>query len=436
MGPGLVAGLKGEGRDPFDLNQPDPLGFGGPGQGSLAPPVGFDDPFGLQSGVQQGFGGPGGFGDPAQGGFGGNFSADGDLFGLVSGIAGAPPQAPQRGGLPAAGSDLFKSSQLDAFRPAAGGAKGNPFQLPPPNAAPSRGASKAPPPKAPSFENMEDSAEEEPLDPMEALKLLETLTGSPMSAPSATAKKPAARGNADPFNLDSEDSLELDSGLDDTGRDDFGRSEEPLSLGADPFGLGGGLGSGPGGGFSLDPPSGLNLDDLGGAGSSFALPPDLGGNFGGDLALGSDSGELDLPPDLGGDPFNLGDNDLALPPDLGGGPSLASLGELELPPEPKAKSAGKAAKPGPKKKKGGEEEDKSFGVVVSGLGLKSKREVAIQIIMEITGLSESEAEDLCSNPVVPVLKGVSKEEADAAMERFKAAKINCRINARRDRRKR
>jgi hypothetical protein len=54
--------------------------------------------------------------------------------------------------------------------------------------------------------------------------------------------------------------------------------------------------------------------------------------------------------------------------------------------------------------------------------------------MKVRGISKEEATDLCRSPVVPVLKRVTKEEADAAAEKFKAAKINCRVTERKDRR--
>ena len=75
----------------------------------------------------------------------------------------------------------------------------------------------------------------------------------------------------------------------------------------------------------------------------------------------------------------------------------------------------------------------SYGLVISGFGLKSKKEAAVKILMEIKQVGEQEARDMCRSPVVAVLKGVSKEEAEGARRRFKAAKINCRVTSRKRR---
>jgi ribosomal protein L7/L12 len=100
-----------------------------------------------------------------------------------------------------------------------------------------------------------------------------------------------------------------------------------------------------------------------------------------------------------------------------------------------AKPAGKpAARAAAAPKAEAKLDEEGYGLVVSGLALKSKKEAAIAIICEVRGISKDEAYDLCRSPVVPVLKRVTKEEAEAAAEKFKAAKVNCRITERKDRR--
>jgi hypothetical protein len=100
--------------------------------------------------------------------------------------------------------------------------------------------------------------------------------------------------------------------------------------------------------------------------------------------------------------------------------------------KPGAKKPGAApARPAREEKKVDEE---GYGLVVSGLELKSKKEAAIVIICEIRGISREEAYELCRSPVVPVLKQKTKEEVEAAEAKFKAAKVQCRITQRKDRR--
>jgi hypothetical protein len=67
-----------------------------------------------------------------------------------------------------------------------------------------------------------------------------------------------------------------------------------------------------------------------------------------------------------------------------------------------------------------------FGVVIAGLGLRSRYDAAVRILVEL-GADPATAEDLCSSPVVPALKGVSRERAEAAHARFVAAGISARV---------
>jgi hypothetical protein len=71
--------------------------------------------------------------------------------------------------------------------------------------------------------------------------------------------------------------------------------------------------------------------------------------------------------------------------------------------------------------------------VISGLALKSKKEAAIAILVETRGMSREEAYELCRSPVVPVLKRVTKAEAEGLAEKFRAAKINVRVTERKER---
>ncbi|MDF1663074.1 MAG: protein kinase [Planctomycetota bacterium] len=447
------------GSDPFGLSDPgDPFGL--PGQQGGQAPAG-EDPFGLVSGIGQGAAGmPGMPGMPGQG-------PGGDPYGLVSGVNnnaapnpfGASPDQP-------AGNDPFGMSN-------SGEAPGGGL-LPPPGGDPL--AQMAAPSGIPTH-SMEESAEEEPLDPMEALRLLEMMTGGP--APAPRAPDPAAYsdpvdlsnfgvGLDDPFG----DPLSGDSfGGDSLGDDLMGGGGDPLAAFAnDP------LGSDPLAGLAGDP---LSMPPLGGAGNDpfggdldlampgdlgmpadLGMPPDLSGGLSAPPNLDFGSGDglgLDAPPSLDLEelalPPDMGDGGLSLPPDLGDGglgdlnlappaslapPPGMDFGELpsETPAKPKPKAPAARGRGGRGRKGGkGVDEEKGFGIVISGLGLKSKKEAAIKIIMEVRNLSEDEARDLCRSPVVPVLKRVSKDVAESAMARFKAAKINCRINKRRGRRR-
>ena len=62
-----------------------------------------------------------------------------------------------------------------------------------------------------------------------------------------------------------------------------------------------------------------------------------------------------------------------------------------------------------------------------------QKEAAVKILVEMKGISEAQARDMCRSPVVPVLKGVSEKEADAAKKKFKAAKVNCRVTSKKRR---
>jgi serine/threonine protein kinase len=458
-GPGGPLGMPGNPLGNFggppanDLGTSDPFGVSESGDpfGMVAPP-GSGDPFGLVS-QAPGSDLPGGgvtdtlqalANTPANVGGADPFSLSGDPFGLGSGVnpgAGAPQPGADPFGLMSGVNNSTPANPFGAS-PDQPNLGADPFGMsndggmltPPPGGDPL--AQFADSPSA----DMEESAEEEPLDPMEALRMLEAMTGGP-SPP--VSLKPAQAQLSAPVDLSS-----FGVGLDD-----------PFGLGGDP--LGGGLGDDP---FGADSMAG---DPLAGFGDPMSAGPSVGNDpFGGDLdlavpdfampesmSLGGGLDDLALPPDLGGD---MGGG-LSLPPDLSGdmglgGGDLGDLGGLNLdPPGSLAPPPGlelndmdslaspplQKAKSGPAKKKDrkGVDEANGYGIVISGLGLKSKKEVAIKIIMEVRNISEDEARDLCRSPVVPVLKRVSKELAESAMTRFKAAKINCRLNKRRGRRR-
>lgn len=95
------------------------------------------------------------------------------------------------------------------------------------------------------------------------------------------------------------------------------------------------------------------------------------------------------------------------------------------PPKPEAK------KPPEKKpaKKGGDDEEGevAYSVFLSRIPTPDKQAQAAKMIAEIRGVSMGEAKDLAARMVIPVVKDVSKEEAEQCLERFKKLKIQGRI---------
>lgn len=71
------------------------------------------------------------------------------------------------------------------------------------------------------------------------------------------------------------------------------------------------------------------------------------------------------------------------------------------------------------------------GLVLSRIISEAKRQKAADIIVRLTGLSRPEADDLAQRNIIPVLKGVPKTEAEAALEEFRRMRISGRITARR-----
>ena len=245
MGPDAVNALRG---DPFSgMRDSNPLGID-----AKSPPIPpGPDPFGvssqdfgLTSGVQQGApqadpfgsGGPAMGGNPASSdpfGLGGGNPVSSDPFGL-SGSGERSPADPF--GLSGSGerspADPFGLSGSGEFGTPSAEEMNDPF------------GGIAPPPKRSLEESQE---EEEPLDPMEALKLLEMMTGGGDDEPSsAPAPAPAAPrppmpssilsepfdDEPDLFGLDSVGSAtDLDALRGDAPMDGFGLLDDPAPVG-------------------------------------------------------------------------------------------------------------------------------------------------------------------------------------------------------------
>ncbi|HZV01213.1 MAG TPA: protein kinase [Planctomycetota bacterium] len=467
--------------DPFDAPAADP--FGAPAADPFAAPAA--NPFGAPAADP--FGAPAAdpFGAPAADPFGAPVA---DPFGApVADPFGAPaadpfaPVADPFGAPVAKGRDLMGAASsmgpaLDPFAPVdgedpfAGAGTGvlktqDPFAAPrpatPPQSMPRPATPKPLPRPTRKTAKQEEEEEEVPLDPADALALLENLMQKkggtatkkkPAAAPAPKAKGAAPAAPADPFAAPVPDPF-APSG-DPFGVPDPFAAPAPDPFGgpppADPFGgpppgdpFGGPPPADPFGGASAADPFAAPVDPFAAPVDPFAAPVDPFGATAPQNPVDSQVISDPLAPGQGGMFFS---SELAPP-----GPDLAvPLDDLpmleasaEAPPEPpsptdpavKKKGAAKpAGKPAASPKAEPKLDEEGYGLVVSGLALKSKKEAAIAIICEIRGISKDEAYDLCRSPVVPVLKRVTKEEAEAAAEKFKAAKVNCRITERKDRR--
>lgn len=97
------------------------------------------------------------------------------------------------------------------------------------------------------------------------------------------------------------------------------------------------------------------------------------------------------------------------------------------PPKPEAK---KPPERKPAKKGGDDDEDGgeiAYSVFLSRIPTPDKQSQAAKLIAEVRSCSMGEAKDLAARMVIPVVKDVSKEEAEACLERFKKLKIQGRI---------
>jgi serine/threonine protein kinase len=84
----------------------------------------------------------------------------------------------------------------------------------------------------------------------------------------------------------------------------------------------------------------------------------------------------------------------------------------------------------PKKKPPPEAEKGAYGVVVMGVQAGTKREAIADLIGPILNLTREEAEEKAAEPIISVLRDVSKLEAEKVYRRFKQAKVSARITTR------
>jgi len=76
-------------------------------------------------------------------------------------------------------------------------------------------------------------------------------------------------------------------------------------------------------------------------------------------------------------------------------------------------------------------DEKVHGLVLSKIAGDQKRQRAAEIIAEVAKVPKDEAMKLTERTIIPVLKGVTKDEAETALERFKKAKLSGRVTTRR-----
>ncbi len=74
--------------------------------------------------------------------------------------------------------------------------------------------------------------------------------------------------------------------------------------------------------------------------------------------------------------------------------------------------------------------DKTYGLVVSGVDAGVKRTVAASIIANLLGIPEPQALEMCRQPVIPVLNKVEKSYAEKALRLFEAENIPAKVTAR------
>jgi pSer/pThr/pTyr-binding forkhead associated (FHA) protein len=76
-------------------------------------------------------------------------------------------------------------------------------------------------------------------------------------------------------------------------------------------------------------------------------------------------------------------------------------------------------------------EEGPYGLVISGLTLRSRRTAAVGVLCELLEIEEGAALEMVRSPVVTVLRQVSLERAEAAAERFREARVSCRVTHKR-----
>jgi ribosomal protein L7/L12 len=77
-----------------------------------------------------------------------------------------------------------------------------------------------------------------------------------------------------------------------------------------------------------------------------------------------------------------------------------------------------------------------YGVVISQLATREKKDRAARIIVELTSISYDEARSLCDRMIVNVLREVSQEEAQNACQRFRDAGIAAKVTTQKRKKRR
>jgi len=78
-----------------------------------------------------------------------------------------------------------------------------------------------------------------------------------------------------------------------------------------------------------------------------------------------------------------------------------------------------------------DEDEPVHGLVLSKITGEGRRTKAAEIISELTRIPKDEAMKLTDRTIIPVLKGVSKADAESALKRFERSKISGRVTTRR-----
>ncbi len=68
-----------------------------------------------------------------------------------------------------------------------------------------------------------------------------------------------------------------------------------------------------------------------------------------------------------------------------------------------------------------------FSVFLAKIADEGRRAKAVALLAELSGLSNEEADALSKKVIIPVLKGATKEEAEAAKQRFAKIGILARV---------
>lgn len=137
-----------------------------------------------------------------------------------------------------------------------------------------------------------------------------------------------------------------------------------------------------------------------------------------------------------GDPLEASPPARAKKPDSDRRPARGSGADLDaMADDPPAKPSKPGPRPGgapskPGAGSAGSGGDGDHGLVLSRIADPDKKEEAAAIIAEVKGCSVEEARRLTDRTIIPVLKGVSREEAELHLEKFKKVKIAGRVTTR------